>query len=111
MPVGVEVSMRNARFLEILLVSLVFMTALVTAVADVAPDYSNPTMLAYPGMDEQGEADVFFIAPTNVMGSADYLNVDLSNADDLYAIRWAIAMQTGTYNTDARFYQPVEAEA
>ena len=74
--------------------------------ADAAPDYSNPAMWAYLGTEEQGEADVFFIAPTNVLGDADYLNVDVSNADDLYAIRWAIAMQTGIYNTDARFYAP-----
>lgn len=72
-----------------------------------APDYADPALWAYYGAEEGMEADVFFIAPTNVMGSAQQLNADLSSAEDVEQIVWSIAMQSGIYNTSARFFAPV----
>ena len=100
--------MKKLSFTLLLLVSLL---ALALGCAESpAPDYNDPAMWAYLGETglEEGtpDADVFFIAPTNVIGSADKLNADITDKDELYAIQWSVAMQTGIYNTDARFYAP-----
>ena len=47
-----------------------------------------------------------FIAPTNVCGSEEQLNADLTSAENVERIRIGIAMQTGIYNTQTAFYAP-----
>ena len=71
-----------------------------------APDYADEALWAYYGSEEGTAVDVFFIAPTNVGGDAEHLNADLSDPDQVEAIRWSIAMQTVIYNTQARFFAP-----
>ena len=67
-------------------------------------DYSDPARWAYYEQDEADQVDVFFIAPSNVSGSEDHLNANMDDPDEVEAIRWSIAMQTGIYGTEARFF-------
>ena len=72
-------------------------------------DYSDSTNWAYLGesVEESDKAiDVFFIAPTNVMGDEDHLMADLNDENDKKRILAAIGMQTGIYNETGRFYAP-----
>ena len=69
-------------------------------------DYSDEANWAYLGEDAGKDADVFFIAPTNVMGSEDYLNVDLSIEDDKNSVLAGIGMQSGLYGETGNFYAP-----
>ena len=69
-------------------------------------DYSLEENWAYFGEEEDREADVFFIAPTNVMGDADHLLADLDQEEEKTRILASIGMQTGIYNETCRFYSP-----
>lgn len=87
------------------LLSLLLILLPLAALADV-PDYTDPSLWACFGSEEGMAADVFFIAPTNVMGSAEHLNADLSSKEEIAQIQYSIGMQTGIYNTSARFFAP-----
>ena len=75
--------------------------------AEIVPlDYSDRDNWAYTGTEENRDCDVFFIAPTNVAGDADYLIADMSNGEDKDRILASIGMQTGIYNETGRFFAP-----
>ena len=73
---------------------------------EITLDYSDMANWAYYGSEEDRAVDVFFIAPTNVLGDSDHLTADLTNEDEKTAILASIGMQTGIYNETCRFYAP-----
>lgn len=103
--------MKKSRLLllaVLMLVMSIFLGACKSEPANIPNtlDYSDSINWAYYGNDEDKDVDIFFIAPTNVMGSKDYLIADLSVEADKKSILSSIAMQTGIYNETGRFFAP-----
>lgn len=89
------------------LLALTFCLLLTGGAAAEPLDFSDPAMWFRFGGDEALDADVFFIAPTNVLGDADHMNADITDAEEMGPVLQGVLMQTQLYGEYARFYSPV----
>lgn len=78
-----------------------------SVISEEAPDFSDPAMWFCFGGDEAMPADVFFIAPTNVLGDADHMNADITNAEEMAPVLQGVMMQSQLYGENARYYSPI----
>lgn len=74
-------------------------------------DYSDAENWAYLQTEEEGRADVFFIAPTVYSGSEDSFNMAMDDDETKASFLGATNMEKGIYDEDNRFFAPYYRQA
>lgn len=74
-------------------------------------DYSDAENWAYLQTEEEGRADVFFIAPTVYSGSEDSFNMSIDDDETKASFLGATNMEKGIYDEDNRFFAPYYRQA
>ena len=75
-------------------------------------NYGDCSNWAYAPIEKSAwDVDVFFIAPTVVMGSENQLNMSLNDSTSRHDFIGAINMEKGIYDQQANFYAPYYRQA